>query len=281
MGAFCLNLNLFPIAGYAQANAPDYASKLAHIVHLSLGNTTLAGTLAALSAQTGIRIDTPGYLKDRVLVVQMDGLTGRTALDALAALNDLKWTEVAPDHLLVDRLAPKRPERVTEVPSQLLAALPKDIRDCLLLGVPQKKAWEFAEADSYGKRSDFEFPQFLSSRTSALLQEQNRLFDASLPAVLPLGTKIPFRAMTSAQQHELLLILFFREMSRLSPNLVRGNLAPFQKDVMQASLHLHPSDNILEIGTVTHEGNTESYQFFGAPIAPPPPTGQNTAGKKP
>ncbi len=281
LGIGCLVLNVLAAPVQAQEKPlPDYASKLAHPVHLALGKTTLAEALAALSKQTGIQIDAAEYLKERVMLVQLDGLTGRTALNALTSLNDLRWSAVGPNHLFVDRPASGRPENIMEVPSRLAKALPKDIRDCLLVGIPRKKAWDFAKADAFARKSDFEYPQFVSSRTGDLYQEQQRLFLASLPAVLPPGTKIPFRSLNPAQQSELLSLLFFREMSRLSFSLMYDNLAPFDKDVMQASFHFHPTDNILEIGTVTHQGETETYRFFGAPIAPPPP-GSDQHGKNP
>jgi len=56
---------------------PDYTPKLTQTVHLKLGQTTLAEALAALSnnrhTDRCCRIS-----KDRILFVQMDGLTGRT-----------------------------------------------------------------------------------------------------------------------------------------------------------------------------------------------------------
>jgi hypothetical protein len=100
-------------------------------------------------------------------------------------------------------------------------------------------------------------------------------------AVPPLGGGSWLRSLTAVQQSALLSILFFREINRFSFSLMHDDLAPFQKDVMQASLHLHPNDNVLEIGTMTHEGGMETYRFFGAPIAPPPTIGQNQADKKP
>jgi hypothetical protein len=282
LGIGCLVLNALAAPLQAQEKpAPDYAPKLAQAVRLTLGKTTLAEALEALSKQTGIQIDAAEYLKDRVVIVQMDGITGRTALNALTALNDLKWSAIGPNHLVVDRPASGRPESITQVPDLIAKALPKDIRDCLLVGIPHNKGWEFAEVDAFKRKSDFEYPQFVSSRTGDLVQEQQKLFLASLPAVLTPGTKIPFKTLTPTQQSELLSILFFREISRLSFSLMHDNLAPYQKDVMQVSLHLHPSDNILEIGTVMHEGNTDIYRFFGAPIAPPPSNEQDKVGKKP
>jgi hypothetical protein len=281
LGASCLLFSLTVLPGRAQEHlVPEYAPKLDQTIHLTLGKTTLSAALAALSQQTGIRIDAAESLKERDLVVQMEGLTGRTALNALTALNDLKWREIGPNHLLVDRPTPKRPEKITEVPGQFVAALPKDVRDFLLIGMPSDKAWEFAEPNAFPKRKDFEFSQFLDSRASGLYREQNRLLEAALPAKLTMGTKIPFRTMTAAQQSELLTMLFLDAITHMSASLLRDNLAPFQKDVMQASLHLHKSDGILEIGTVTQEGDTASYRFFGAPIAPPAGA-QDLSGKNP
>ena len=278
----CLVLNAFAASVQAQGKpVPDYVPKLAQPVRLTLGKTTLAEVLEALSKQTGIQIDAAEYLKDRVMIVQMDGITGRTALNALAALNDLKWSAAGPNHLVVDRSASGRPESITQVPGLIAKAFPKDIRDCLLVGIPQSKGWEFAEVNAFKRKSDFEYPGFVSSRTGNLVQEQQKLLLANLSAVLTPGTKIPFKNLPPAQQSELLSILFFREISRLSFSLMYDNLAPYQEDVMRVSLHLHPSDNILEIGTVMHEGDTEIYRFFGAPIAPPPSTGQDEVGRKP
>jgi hypothetical protein len=95
MGCLLLTAPAAPVRAQEQP-IPDYALKLAQTVHLTLGKTTLAAALAALSKQTGIQIDAAEYLKDRVLIVQMESLNGRAALDALTALNDLKWSAIGP-----------------------------------------------------------------------------------------------------------------------------------------------------------------------------------------
>jgi len=91
---------------------PDYTPKLTQTVHLTLGKTTLAEALQRFQTKQTIQIDAAEYLKDRILFVQMDGLTGRTALNALTALNDLKWSAIGPNHLVVDRPTSGRPESI-------------------------------------------------------------------------------------------------------------------------------------------------------------------------
>lgn len=282
LGTFCLALAFFASPGRTQEKTvPEYVPKLAQIVRLTLGETTIATALAVLSQQTGVRIDASDYLRERIMVIQMEGITGRTALGAIAALNDLKWREIGPNHILVERPAPKQPEKVTQVPGLLPKAMPKDMRDCLLVGMPQKQAWQFADTSAFKRKSDYEFSLFIHSRISELIQEQKRLFEAALPPKLSLGAKLPFRTMNPAQQSELLTILFFEEINRLQFSFMHGDLAPYQKDVMQAALHLHKTDGILEIGTVTHEGTMETYSFFGAPVAPASGLGQNQSSIKP
>lgn len=272
LGIACLWLNTLATQLHAQeASAPDYATALTKTVHLTLGKTTIADALAALSNQTGIKIDALEYLKDREMVVQIDGLSGRAALDAITTLNDLRWSVAGPGHLIVSRPTPHSPAKITEVPDLLAQALPKDVRSFLLIGMPQNMGWEFAKRGDFQRRTDSTYRDLLHSRSGNVVLQQTTQFLAGLPNNLPVGTKIPYGKLTPAQQTALVSLLFFKEIGRLPQGIMYNQLAPYQKDVQQASLHFHAVDNILEIGTVTHEGDVETYQFFGAPIAPPPP----------
>ena len=98
---FCRRIGQLLLAGMMAAAAcgasaqsvesDSVTEKLSRRIHLELGKTTLAEVAAALSEQTGLKIEPADYLNDRIMVVRIQGVSARSALNALSELNDWRW----------------------------------------------------------------------------------------------------------------------------------------------------------------------------------------------
>ena len=104
-------------------------------VSLHLGATTLKAVADALSSQTGLSVTTADYLEDHGLTLEADGLCAQDALDAIAEIGGWEWHSVSPGHILIERLAQKKPVTVTDVPSAMQQALTPDVRLFLSVGL--------------------------------------------------------------------------------------------------------------------------------------------------
>lgn len=92
---------LFPVFATAQDKAKSQvAERLQTKVSVTLGTVTLPEVLAALSKQTGLIIQAEPYLQERKIFVQLNGVTARAALDALAELHDWTWRDMDENRIL-------------------------------------------------------------------------------------------------------------------------------------------------------------------------------------
>ena len=111
---------------------------LASSTHLNMGATTLKAVTQALSAQTGLRVQTETYLEERNLVVELKNVTAQNALDSLAELNDWRWFSPEKGVVMLTRKRAPLPQSLSDLPVCMSAALPADYRVFLGVGVPKK-----------------------------------------------------------------------------------------------------------------------------------------------
>jgi hypothetical protein len=130
--ADALTCTAIPVRAQQPALAAD-EKRLETPVRLNMGATTLNRIMAQLSAQTGLTIQAADYLRERRLTVQMEGLTAREALDALAELHDWTWSRVEPGRYLLKRRVIRRPGLLEDIPRMMQIGLPRDLRAWLRL----------------------------------------------------------------------------------------------------------------------------------------------------
>jgi hypothetical protein len=197
-----LGLSLLPLAGLlvcpqeSRQTADD--AKLNTKVHLSLGSTTLLRVMDELSKQTGLKIEASDYLLERKLIVAMEGLTSREALDSLAELNDWTWYRTESGHYLLARPTFRRPSSLRDVPRAMQAALPRDFR--VFLG---------GMADWRKMTPDERAMAALSKpHLRALNQTKEAFVEELAPSLLQQDVK-PYSTLSGRQQESLLFSVVF------------------------------------------------------------------------
>jgi hypothetical protein len=102
--------------------------KLATVVDLPLGKTTVAELMATLSRRSGLAIEATDALKPHKLIVQASHLRVFTLLNALAQLTGWTWSRLDPSHFLITSPAPAAVQQPGEIAYAIRAALAKDLR---------------------------------------------------------------------------------------------------------------------------------------------------------
>jgi hypothetical protein len=140
------------LPSFGQPQPPDTDdARLDAPVTLTLGETTLGRVMTQLSSQTGLTLQAADYLRQRRLIVQMEGLTAREALDALAELHDWTWSRVEPGRYLLKRKVARRPGRLEDIPIAMQTGLPRDLRTWLHLpALPKDDPSEITSIPRYG-----------------------------------------------------------------------------------------------------------------------------------
>jgi hypothetical protein len=251
--AFLAGLALLGVSGlcvFAQDTPPGTEeARLNTKVRLSPGETTLAEVMEALSRQTGLQIEASDSLRERRLIVLMEGLTARGALDTLAQLNNWTWRRTGPGHYLLTRLTIRRPQRLADVPFTMQAALPKDFRTYLGLTNWRKMP--------PGERA---FAALQGAYGPACSQARQELVEALAPVLLH-EAEIPYSRLTRRQQENLLFFLFFSGFRRTS-ELLYDCPGPHRIEPSQATLELQQG-KVLMVEMYTVPGDPGSGIGFG------------------
>ena len=247
-----------------QLYTDEIKQKLMVPVHLNLGKTTLAAAAQILSAQCGVTIEPAPYLKDRDLVVQIDGVSARTALEALSELNDWAWKETQEKHILISRKVSRLPATPAYIWRRIHAILPRDVHD--YLGVearaenPEEYINPLADSDQQRARKREED----RTRLFRLFKDtQTELYD-SLPRTIYAGEPFAYEKMSQSQKNNLLVQTFFPLFSLFlsqGKEFVIGDFRPYVHDPRIAILGLTPGGN-LTVGVVFNRPDGQSRAGF-------------------
>jgi hypothetical protein len=172
-GLFALSstMRLSPAAAQT-TNIEAAQQSLNKIVHLNLGVTTVGKLMAALSEQTGLKIQAAEYLQARTITVQMDGLTAASALDALKELNDWTSSSSVQNEILISRRRLRVDAVPAAIPRLMQAAIPKDMRTFLQIPNPGEDVANYRNI--YGPRGAKQSARFrsVSRKILALVRAQ-------------------------------------------------------------------------------------------------------------
>lgn len=228
-------------------------------VHLRLGSTTLKQTLKTLSDQTGLTIRPAEYLEDRVMIVQMENLTARQALETLAECHDWVWREKEKGTFIVERPALKMPASLLEVSSAFARVVPLDVRRYIGKDVSESELHAI-----HSLRHPELQPKIIAmGRRESIMQERlifakdkaQKAFQASVTPEMTSGKKILFTELTPEQKQNLLTKFVFDALydvctlgSSYAPSLIYGNLNPDRLD--ENKMLLHWDGGGLDVGTI-------------------------------
>ena len=266
-------------------STPEMAARISTKVNLSLGLTTLEKVTQSLSAQTGLSIEASTYLRDRKLIIQMKDMSAAAALNSLAELNDWQWMEVKENHLLITRPTINRPQNVPEISRAIQAALPKDFRRYMGIGVPvddlplidnPKTSRSFEREREVHPMRRTEMLVRVNSKIRPLLEaQQNELFQTTQPGILG-GKELAYSRLLPSQKKSLVVSLVVRALSDLcggnptiipvTPlNVMTGYIRSDLLDVEKDEIFLfHGTD--LMIGRTVIENGVLTYSGSEAPI---------------
>ncbi len=264
----------------AQAEAVlSTAERLARKAHISSDTTRLADIMEALSAQTGLKIQAAACLRERRIVMQVDGLSAAALLDTLAELNDWTWHEVQPGVIAIARRTKPIPQQISAVPPALQAALPADFRRFLIGtgGTRDGMYFERSDAPDLQASSPFRTANQKGMRDAA--QQWRDQLCLLLQSDFATDVKIPYSRMNTAQKHALLVSKIFDSLvysnTTHSHYILMGVLRPYEQDIAAGEITLE--GEWLNIRTTKQLAPDHTQSFgFGANVkrvlgaAPPP-----------
>ncbi len=258
-----------PALAGINANAP---------VHLRMGSTTLERLASAIEEQTGVHVLVPRHLRDRQLIVQMDGLSVQAALCALAEINGLRITMFSAKAVGLDRRAVASVEQLSELPSALNGVIPKDFLRFLRVPptLPQGAQIHFnSYTDAVTRKeinTDWEFYRAVSKLDSAANRQVQSLGE-TFPMQGATSKTLSYTQMNSLQREYLTQSVTLIELSRvlrrtgLSNKLIYGTMSVGQQDETKTFLTMQGAEIL--VSTETSENNTYRLQGFGEPIHSP------------
>lgn len=241
----------------AQEAIPDIVAKMNSKVHLLLGAVTLPQVAQALSAQSGLDIQAADTLRERRLVVQMDGLALKTALNALAELNDWSWSDRGGGHIVITRLSLMIRQEASTVPLRMRLALPRDVRvACNLEPQPPQAKRQNASQDG---ANDFMAGLNAEHRGGELAQQARlHLIDTLSPTIFK-GTPVYFAGLKTSQQQDMLISLLLAAVEATNHAMLRGQTLPWLDN--PAGMRMSLNGNTLIV--FTHEDTG-----FGVQVQP-------------
>ncbi len=252
----CLLL-LVSLPGKAQQISTDEnVQKLKTPVHLNLGKTTLAAVALRLTEQCGVTIEPAEYLKEREMVVQMDGISARAALEALSELNDWAWKETKEKHILIARKVSRLPVKPAYIWRRIHTALPRDVRDYLGVEMRAENPDDFKNPlDNTDQQKAQKLEEDRVKLFRLFKDTQIELYD-SLPKTIYTGEPYAYEKMSESQKSNLLVQTFFPVfylfISR-GKEFMLGDFLPYVHDPRTAILGL--KGNLLEVNIVLNVPN--------------------------
>ena len=220
----------------ASAQTVDYketAALLQTKVHLKLGETTLAKTLAEISKQAGLHIQASEYLLDRELLVELDNMSAQAVLDTLAEGNDWIWYEGRQGQIFMARPKFNKTQELLNVTPAFRAIVPKDLRRFVRLDLSDaelRKAFRQLqpESDLVKKTAVLDSVPpliwLLPRMLDASVKEQESQIISWVTDEVRTGKKIPCAKLTSEQQNTLLAYFVLKAMDTVFSPMGPGNL---------------------------------------------------------
>ncbi len=238
--------------------------KLAKTVKLTLGSTTVDNLMTALSEQTGLNIRAADYLRERKIIVQMDGVTAETVLNDIGELNEWTWSETIPDRIMVVRKRLHVAATADAIPRLIQAAIPKDVREYLAIETPTEDIAKHIAAHDDHAMLKVIIASGALARTVAV--DQAGLL-TSLPAGIIKGEPIPYAKLTEHQRRQLLVALVFPLFQQTNSQLLRGNGLPQVSNIKDAVIELNGV--FMEARIMVNNGTGDTSIGFSAPFQSP------------
>jgi hypothetical protein len=251
-----------------QGNTNKNSPRSVMIAKVSLSNESIqAGRVIDLVAEkTGCHIDIPESLRIRVMSVHVNDMRAVSVLNAIAQLNDWKYTIRENDSVLISRYGFALPAHPKDLQIAVIAAMPKDLRFYILcpiafVGPSPIKANQNGRAPAGGQ---YPFAVNQQRGQESLRLQSKALYD-SLGTSLPVGGSMAFGRFDSVLCDRLLLCLALRAISRTRYDLLHADspLPTYIIDPRAAELELGAEDTLMIYSWSVQDGIEHRKGFGG------------------
>lgn len=248
-----------------KASDNKVSQQLGTIVSLRLGKTTVANVFDAIAKQTSLKIDVSNFLRERDITVTMEGVSARSALDALTELNDWTWRIVDPDIIVIRKKTLRLPSTPPSIPRLLQIAVPKDIREYFnipVLGEDMKNQVHRHTAiqstirrptlppEQRANRGFGSFTTFnLEFSARELRRQSGLLITNELASQLDMEIKIPFEKLSPEQKKALTGYLLGQAFTSTHNDLLFFDLSPifFNLETLEIKMVSPTSFNVSSV----------------------------------
>jgi len=268
---WCMGLILLlsPASHAQQISSDAIREKLSTPVKLAPGRTTLSALALQLSEKCGVPVEPAEYLQERVMVVQLNTMSARSALDAICELNDWMWKETPEKHVLISRKASKLPASPAYIFRRIHVILPRDVRD--YLGVEPR-----SEDPGQYINPLAEFDPEKAARRNEQRTKLWRLFkntqsqlNDSLPQSVLDGEPLAYKKMSQIQRDNLMVQICFPIFDlflRQGKTFTQGDFATYVYDPRTAVVTL--KGNELDVNVTFDLPNGQTTTGFGVELHP-------------
>lgn len=257
--------------------------KLKTIVHLRVGQTTVANVMKAISEQIGVKVLPAEYLQDHRLLMQMDQVSASDVLDTLVDLYGWRWFVNEQGNVVLTGQRPRVPQTPAELPIQAQIIIPRDVQKYLRIQDPSIKPVVKQDntidvsmfADNIKIRSQIErqISDLIQKRLVLLESEFSTRAD-SLPSASSADKllQLAYTDLTPSMQQGLVKALVLSTLysaagSARSFNLLHNNLMPYERDMNSAEIMV--KGGIIHIGSSTKSEAGYVHVGFGEGLTSP------------
>src|SRR5258708_36193313 len=234
----------------------DDDSRLSTKVSLAFASGTIAEVLSELSHQTGLKISPSDAVAQRRVTLYLKGVPAFRALDAIADLNDWRWSRTESGRYLVSRPSVRAPTSKSQIPRNMGQALPRDMRTYLGLN-----GWY--DTDIKGRSAH-------SGQSSSLIASNSYRDELlrSINEALENERSVAYSDLTHQNRERLLFILFSSRIHiysevlydefaahMMEPARTVLELDPAHRDVLMVNMHVPEIKGVTGFGTGLPRGN--------------------------
>jgi hypothetical protein len=259
IGWIWISLLIAPTVSAQTIYTEKTATKLRTMMHLRPGTTTLAKVMEALTQQTGMPITAQSCLQERKIIVQMDNMSARDVLDTFSELYGWRWTEIDKGGILLMRPRPKNPQTVEEISLAAQAALPRDIRRFLGIGIPVsdltvpdnpkiKETIEFLKRSPVPSAKDDIVKALVSPKLGGIFETKAQFLYSSLLPGVEEGKVIYYTQLAPPQRDALMIALALSAMQNFNHEgyrILHGTIRSDLLDIAIEEIFLHNGDELV------------------------------------
>lgn len=253
LGNCCL-LNASPELRVQSPGQTSTSKQLDTPIELSEGELTVADFAADLAKWSGMAITASSAVGDRKVIVALGKTTPRLALDCLCDMYDWRWSQHETGTFVIERKAIRRPSDIRQIPSQMQASLPVDVR--AFAGLPNLKT---------KLPDDRTSPRVMGKVGPEAFRARDTL-KASLATKFESSDEVAVKSLNADQLSDLVGWLLFDRFVKSSLEILHDDYAPHRID--PAKLVVKFQNDGKDIMVTTGTGIQPGFGFGASMMGP-------------